>query len=128
MAAKPKAALTRAQQLISQVRASKEPLEKQQKLLDFIETVVLYQFPQKSRKELEKMLQVNDVRETKVFQEALEEGMEKGMEKGKRLGVEEAQEAFALPLFAKEYPLEEIANLTGLSLTHIKKLKKKQGI
>jgi predicted transposase/invertase (TIGR01784 family) len=95
------------------------------------ETVVLYQFPNKSRKELEKMLQVNDVRETKVFQEALEEGMEKGMEKGvkqgKQLGEEQAQETIARRLLARQFALQEIADLTGLSLAHVKKLRKKQG-
>jgi predicted transposase/invertase (TIGR01784 family) len=85
-----------------------------------IETVVLCQFPEKSRKELEKMLQVNDVRETRVFQEALEEGLEKG----KQIGVAETKEDVARRLLAKKYPLQEIAEISGLSLAQVKKLKR----
>ncbi len=73
------------------------------------------------------MLQVSDFRETKVYQEALEEGIVKGMEKGMEKGVEQTKEAFARRLLAKKYRLEEIADLTGLSVTAIKRLKKKQG-
>lgn len=131
IATKPTSALEKARRLIGQVRTAKLSAEDSAKLIELIEVVVLYQFPQKSRKELEKMLQVNDVRETRVFQEALEEGMEKGMEKGreegKRIGAVEATEAFARRLLSKKFPPEEVAELTGLALTQIRKLKKSKG-
>jgi predicted transposase/invertase (TIGR01784 family) len=126
IAATPPNALNKAQQLIPRVRSSDLPVDIREKLIRLIETVVLYQFPNKSRKELEAMLQVDDVRETKVFQEALEEGLEKGLEKGKRLGVAEAKEAFARRLLARDFRLQEIAQLTGLTLSQVKKLKKQE--
>lgn len=130
LAAKPAAALTRAQTLIPQLRVAELPGDTGKKLVELIETVVLYQFPDKSRKELEKMLQVNDVRETRVFQEALEEGLEKGLEqgleKGKQLGVLETKEAVARRLLAKNFPLQEVASISGLTAAQIKKLKKKK--
>ena len=62
------------------------------------------------------MLQVNDVRETRVFQEALEEGLEKGLEKGRQ--------EIARRLLARKYSAEDTAELTGLSVAQVKKLKK----
>jgi predicted transposase/invertase (TIGR01784 family) len=120
IAAKPTAALVNAQKLIPQVRQSIESGEKQQHLIEFIETVVAYQWPHKSREELEKMLQVESFRETRIFQEALEEGMEKGREEGR----EEAKIAIARQLLANKRPLGEIVKCTGLTLLKVKKLKK----
>jgi predicted transposase/invertase (TIGR01784 family) len=114
IAATPDEAVGKAQQLIPQVRASNEPAERRAKLIELIETVVVYQLPQLSRKELEKMLQVNDFRETKVYQEALEEGIEKGIEN------------VALRLLVKKLSLEEIAEVTGLSVAALRQLKKKR--
>jgi predicted transposase/invertase (TIGR01784 family) len=122
----PADALSRAQQLIPRLRAARLPAARAQQVIELIETVVLYQFPQMSRKELETMLQVNDFRETKVYQEALEEGMEKGMEKGRQVGAIAAAEDIARRLLVKGLPAAEIVELTGLSLTHIKKLKKRK--
>ena len=67
------------------------------------------------------MLQVSDVRETRVFQEALEEGLEKGLEKGR----EEGREEIVLAMLKRDLPLKEIATMTGLSTQHLRKLKQK---
>jgi predicted transposase/invertase (TIGR01784 family) len=65
------------------------------------------------------MLQVSDIRHTKVYQEALEEGIEKGRE--------ESAETIARRLLMKKLPLEDIEEVTGLSLAAVKRLKKKRG-
>ena len=44
-------------------------------MIQFIETVILYQFPKMSREEIERMLLVNDVRETREFQEGREQAI-----------------------------------------------------
>ena len=46
-------------------------------LIELIETVILYKLPRLSRKEIQDMLQVHDIRETRVYQEAVEEGEQK---------------------------------------------------
>ena len=46
----------------------------QQKVLEFIETIVVYKFPNLSREEIEAMLNLNLIRQTRVYQEAKEEG------------------------------------------------------
>lgn len=46
----------------------------QRKVLEFIETIVVYKFPSLSREEIETMLNLNLLKETRVYQEAKEEG------------------------------------------------------
>jgi predicted transposase YdaD len=47
-----------------------------------IETVVIYKLPRLSREGIQTMLQVHDIRESRVYQEAKEEGLKEGVEKG----------------------------------------------
>jgi predicted transposase/invertase (TIGR01784 family) len=61
------------------------------------------------------MLQVESYRETRLFQEGVEEGLEKGEEKAKI--------AIARRMMANQWPLEEIADTTGLTLAQVEKLK-----
>jgi predicted transposase/invertase (TIGR01784 family) len=48
-------------------------------LVELIETVILYKLPRLSREEIQAMLQVHDIRESRVYQEAMEEGIEKAI-------------------------------------------------
>jgi predicted transposase/invertase (TIGR01784 family) len=110
ISAKPQAALENAKEMVPLVRRSKRPYTYQKMVIQFIETVIVHQFPQWSRKEIEKMLQVSDVRQTRVFQEGKEEGIEQ----------------VALQLIKLNRPLAEIVKATGLTATQVRKLKKKQ--
>ncbi len=75
------------------------------------------------------MLQVTDVSQTRVFQEALEEGrkegIEKGIEKGREKGREEGIETVARRLLTMGRPIAEIVEATGLTAAQIRKLSKK---
>jgi predicted transposase/invertase (TIGR01784 family) len=51
-------------------------------LLELIETVIIYKLPRLSREEIQAMLQVHDIRETRVYQEAKEEGLKEGRKEG----------------------------------------------
>ena len=51
-----------------------------------------------------------------------EQGREEGRIEGKKEGKEEGRKEFALKLLAHNFPLDEIANLTDLSIEEIKKL------
>ena len=57
-----------------------------------------------------------------VYKHAEEKGIEKGIEKGRKEGKEEGRKEFALKLLAHNFPLDEIADLTDLSIEEIKKL------
>src|SRR5205085_63347 len=51
-------------------------------LVELIETVIIYKLPKLTRKEIQDMLKVHDIRETRVYQEGKEEGVQEGIEKG----------------------------------------------
>ncbi|MBW4595928.1 MAG: Rpn family recombination-promoting nuclease/putative transposase [Brasilonema angustatum HA4187-MV1] len=55
----------------------------QRKVLEFIETIVVYKFPNLSREKIETMLNLNLLKETRVYQEAKAEGEEEGEIKAK---------------------------------------------
>ena len=65
-----------------------------------------------------------------VYKHAVEKAYKKGYEEGYKIGYEEgivkgekkASKEFALKLLAHNFPIDEIADLTGLSIEEIKKL------
>jgi len=79
-------------------------------LVELIETVVLYKLPRLSREEIQAMLQVHDIRETRVYQEAKEEGLKEGMEKG----MEKERLRAIAKMAARNMSAAEIADILGL--------------
>jgi predicted transposase/invertase (TIGR01784 family) len=118
IAAKPEAALEKAKAMVPRLGQSKVPRQLQGMMVQFIETVIVHQFPSWSRAEIEKMLQVTDVRQTRVFQEALEEGRQEGREQG--------IETVARRMIELGRPLIEVAQATGLTAAQVRKLAKKR--
>ncbi|MEC4987047.1 MAG: Rpn family recombination-promoting nuclease/putative transposase [Oscillatoria sp. PMC 1068.18] len=68
--------------LIAQARQQVTDATTQRELIDLIETIIVYKLPQKSRKEIEAMLGLSGLKQTKVYQEAFEEGEERGQQRG----------------------------------------------
>ncbi|CCH98903.1 conserved hypothetical protein [Microcystis aeruginosa PCC 9717] len=68
------------------------------------------------------MFSLSDLRETKVYQEALEEGEEKGLQKGK----EEKARQIALKMLSAGFSIPEIARFTDLSPDAIEELQRQQ--
>jgi predicted transposase YdaD len=54
--------------------------------MELIETIVVYKFPSLSREAIENMLGLSELRQTKVYQEALQEGEQIGRTEGKLEG------------------------------------------
>ena len=50
----------------------------QRQIIELVETVLIYKFPELSRQEIEQMLGLNELKQTRVYQEALEEGRLEG--------------------------------------------------
>ena len=113
----PDEALRKARELVPRVRSSKLAVVFRRRVIQFIETVILHQFPKLSREEIERMLQVTDVRETRVFQEALQEGREEGRE--------QAILDVATRMLRLGRPVAEVADATGLSAVKVRALKKR---
>jgi predicted transposase/invertase (TIGR01784 family) len=113
----PEEALQKARQLVPRVRSSKLAAGFRRRVIQFIETVILHQFPKMSREEIERMLQVTDVRETRVFQESLEEGFQ--------TGCEQTAVGIATRLLRLGRPVAEVVEATGLSAAKVRALKKR---
>ncbi len=80
------AAVRTAQTLIERTREEITDQSSQRQLIDLIESIIIYKFPQKSREEIEAMFGLSDFKQTRVYQEALAEGEERGLEQGLQEG------------------------------------------
>ena len=94
--------------------------------MEMLEQFAMYRFPQLSRQELEAMFEVADIKQTRVYQEALEEGLEKGLQKGIQKGLQagslDRAKAIALNMLNQGMSIEQISLLTELSEAEIRAL------
>ncbi|MEW5860402.1 MAG: Rpn family recombination-promoting nuclease/putative transposase [Cyanobacteriota bacterium] len=67
-------ALAQATQLIHKARQQLEDEAVRRKIIELIETILVYKFPRVSRQEIEAMFGLSDLKQTRVYQEAKEEG------------------------------------------------------
>lgn len=68
--------------LITRVQQSDVADAEKARLVELIETIVVYIFPRRSRQEIATMLGLVDLKETRVYQETREEALEEGREEG----------------------------------------------
>ena len=67
-------ACQKARQLVQQAKQQLTDEQIQQNLIELIETILIYKFPQKSQKEIRTMLQLGELKQTRVYQEGIEYG------------------------------------------------------
>jgi len=105
-------AVDSAKALLKRTRSEISDPPLQASLLELIETVIIYKLPHLSREEIQAMLEVNDIRETRVYQEAQEEERERILQESIPRLIEEgltiAQIARVFKLEVSE--VEEAAN------------------
>jgi predicted transposase/invertase (TIGR01784 family) len=91
-----------ARNLVSQV----QPADRE-KVIEFIETVLVYKFPLMSRDEVQAMFTLGDLKKTRVYQEALEEGRQEGEklgeERGEKRGEKRGQVTIILRLLTRRF-------------------------
>lgn len=77
----PEAVPDQARQLI--VRAQQELADRstQQQTVELIQTILVYKFPNLTTQDIQAMLGLNELKQTRVYQEALEEGREEGRQR-----------------------------------------------
>jgi len=85
------AAVRTAQTLIERTREEITDQSSQRQLINLIESIIIYKLPQKSREEIEAMFELSDLKQTRVYQEALAEGEERGLERGLEQGLQEGE-------------------------------------
>ncbi len=67
-------AVPQAKELIEKTKTQVTDQKIQEQLIDLIQKIIVYKLPQKSREEIEAMFELSDLKQTKVYQEALSEG------------------------------------------------------
>jgi predicted transposase/invertase (TIGR01784 family) len=91
-------------------------------LVELGEAIIIGKLPRLNREEIEEMLQLHDIRESRVYQEALEEGLEKGIEKGIQKGILDERRRSILRLSSRKMPAEDIAEGLGLDVGVVRQI------
>jgi predicted transposase/invertase (TIGR01784 family) len=97
---KSKAVPNKAKVLLSQVNRDPQKLSAQA-IVELIETIMVYKFPSLSREEIEKMLGLSELKQTRVYQEARQEGIQEGRQEGIQEGIQEGRQEAARSLILK---------------------------
>jgi predicted transposase/invertase (TIGR01784 family) len=87
--------------LLAKARIDLTDLAFQESIIELLESVLLSKFPKLSRKEIETMFALSDLRQTRVYQEAMEEGEVKGEAKGEARGRQEGRQNEAKTLLVR---------------------------
>ncbi|NEP67237.1 MAG: Rpn family recombination-promoting nuclease/putative transposase [Moorea sp. SIO3A5] len=109
-------AISLAQDLIQRTTEEVDNERQKRELLQLIETILVYKLPLLSRREIEAMFSLSDLRQTKVYQEALAEGIQAGKLEGIQEGRLEGIQAGRLE-GKIQGKLESIPRLLALGLT-----------
>ena len=73
----------KARKLVQRAKQQLADDQIRQNFIELIETILVYKFPQKSQKEIRAMLQLGELKQTRVYQEGLEDGLVQGQYKTK---------------------------------------------
>jgi len=91
-------------------------------LIEFIETIIIYKLPQKSREELEAMFGLSELKQTKVYQEALAEGKAEGKAEGEVKGKVEGKMEAVPRLLKLGLTVKQIAKALELPLEQVQQI------
>jgi predicted transposase/invertase (TIGR01784 family) len=115
----PQQAIARAQQLVE--RAAETPsLLSASVIIEMIETIIVYKFPNLSWQEVEAMFGLSELKQTRVYQQGREEGKEEGREEGR-----ESEARLVLRLLTRrlgELPESIIQQVNALSIESLEVL------
>jgi predicted transposase YdaD len=117
--AKPRESEPYVQNIVSQL--SNKTDFQNQAIIELVSTVMVYKFPEMSREVIEAMFSVSELKQTRVYRDALDEGRIEGRVEGR---VEEAQ-ALVLRLLAHRFGAVSSTTETqirSLSLTQVEDL------
>jgi predicted transposase/invertase (TIGR01784 family) len=106
-----------AKRLIAQANQQFNDVTTKRDLINLIETIIVYKLPKKSLEEIEAMLGLSELKQTKVYQEALAEGKQEGKQEGK----EEAKLQAIARMITFGLNIEQISQLLDLPLEIVQK-------
>ncbi|NEO60972.1 MAG: Rpn family recombination-promoting nuclease/putative transposase [Moorea sp. SIO4G2] len=112
-------AIALAQELIQRTTEEIENERQRTELLQLIETILVYKLPKLSRREIEAMFSLSDLRQTKVYQEALAEGRLEGIQEGRLEGKIQAKLESIPRLLALGLTIEQVAQALELEVERV---------
>lgn len=107
----------RARVLIDRVKQIADEFVKEE-YLQLIETIIFYKLPSMSREEIAAMFGMSELKQTRVYQEALEEGRQEGELIGKLKAVP--------PMLAMGATVQQIAEALSLSIDQVRQAAQNQ--
>ncbi|BAY29826.1 hypothetical protein NIES2107_16700 [Nostoc carneum NIES-2107] len=111
-------AINTARELINRTQQAINLQLPQKQLLELIETILVYKFPQMSREEIEAMFGLSELKQTRVYQEAKEEGEQIGKQEGRLEAKLEAVPKF----LALGLTVEQIAQALDLDIAQVQQI------
>jgi predicted transposase/invertase (TIGR01784 family) len=106
-----------ARQLLNKAKQEIADETIKEQIIELIETIVLYKFPQMSRQELETMFGFNELKQTRYFQDVAQEAKEEGRQEGRQ----QAKLETVPRLLALGLTVEQVAEALGLSIEQVQK-------
>jgi predicted transposase YdaD len=83
------------EELLPRLETEALPIERKGQIMEMLETILVSKFPNLTRREIEAMLKIKSLRNTRVFQEGVEEGVEQGRQEGELTGELRGRQAAA---------------------------------
>lgn len=109
----------KAKQLIQRAAVEATDVLSPRKIIELVETIFVYKFPELGRQEIEAMLGLEELKQTKVYQEALEEGRQEGRQEGQLEG-----KLAAVPLLLQAgITSEQIAQQLDLDINTVRQVR-----
>lgn len=111
-------ATTKALEIVNTAREQILDVTAVSEIIQLIETILIYKLPRLSQEEIGKMFGLNELRQTRFYQDVFAEGKEEGRQQGKEEGKEEGRQEAKLEtipqLLALGLSIEQIAQALGL--------------
>ncbi|EGJ33166.1 MULTISPECIES: Rpn family recombination-promoting nuclease/putative transposase [Moorena] len=112
-------AIALAQDLIQRTTEEVDNERQKRELLQLIETILVYKLPLLSRREIEAMFSLSDLRQTKVYQEAKAEGRLEGIQEGIQEGEIQGKLKSIPRLLALGLTVEQVAQALELEVEQV---------
>ena len=117
---KKKQVVEKVTKLVYQVKQQFSDEASRLQILNLLETIILAKLPLMSRKELEAMFGVDDLKKTRFAQELIEEAKTEGKIEGKIEGIIEGKLQTIPNLLDKGFSVEEIADILQLDVEQVR--------
>lgn len=113
-------AIQKAKELITRTNQEIASVPEKQQLLQIIETILVYKFPNMDIEEIQEMFGLSDLKQTRVYQQAFAEGEREGQQRGEQRG-ELRGKLLAVPaMLAAGLTIEQIAQALDLTVDEVR--------